>query len=175
MPDIEVTHDGDKVRLTAPAAGATLTAAEAQELAARIFEAAARAGGEDPVENDWVRIPMQYLRLAAERLDFGADGEGDDDNKVPAPNSDEPDGRAAEVHCWIKEQTQANAMYIAAGMIAEHGWFVQEVIEHEAATRADFADGDYLQYYEQAVTDGEVFLYEIEEETDDTEGSPDAQ
>ncbi len=162
MADIEVTHAGDKVTVKAPADGATLSATEAQELASRIFEAAARAGGEDPVEKDWVRLPMQYLRLAAERLDFAP--EGDDANKVPAPDSDEPDGRTAEVHCWIKEQTQSNAMHIAAGCVAEHGWFIQEVIEQESVTRADFADTDYLQYFEQAITDSEVFLYEIEED-----------
>ncbi len=172
MADIEVTHAGDKVTVKAPADGATLSATEAQELASRIFEAAARAGGEDPVENDWVRLPMQYLRLAAERLDFTPEGDAD---KVPAPNSDEPDGRNAEVHCWIKDQTQNNAMHIAAGCVAEHGWFIQEVVEHESVSRTDFADTDYLQYFEQAIIDAEVFLYEIEEdETEGKEGSADA-
>ena len=165
MADIEVSHDGDKVTLKLPAAGATLSATEAQELAGRIFEAAARANGDDPVENDWVRLPMQYLRVAAERLDFSP--EGDDANKVPAPDSDEPEGRIAEVHCWIKDQTQTNAMHIAAGMVAEHGWFIQEVMEQESVTRDDFADTDYLEYYEKAITESEVFLYEIDEE--DTE------
>ncbi|MFM8273564.1 MAG: hypothetical protein ACKODX_14725 [Gemmata sp.] len=162
MADIEVSHSGDKVTLKAPAGEASLSAAEAQQLAGRIFEAAARANGDDPVENDWVRLPMQYLRLAAERLDFSP--EGDDANKVPAPNSDEPDGHTAEVHCWIKDQTQSNAMHIAAGCVAEHGWFIQEVIEQESVTRDDFADAEYLQYYEQALTDSEVFLYEIDED-----------
>ena len=167
--DVEVSQDGDKVTLKAPAGGTTLTSDQAQELASRIFEAAARAGGDDPVENDWVRLPMQYLRLAAERLDFAPEG---DENKVPAPNSDEPDGSTAEVHCWIKDQTQGNAMHIAAGNIAEHGWYVAEVIEHRTATRAEFADTEYLQYFEQALVDSEVFLYEIEE--DDTEGTEDS-
>ncbi len=169
--DVEVSQDGAKVTLKAPDGGTTLTSDEAQELASRIFEAAARAGGEDPVENDWVRLPMQYLRLAAERLDFTPEG---DENKVPAPNSDEPEGRNAEVHCWIKDQTQSNAMHIAAGCVAEHGWFIQEVVEHESVSRTDFADTDYLQYFEQALIDSEVFLYEIEEDTEGKEGSADA-
>ena len=63
-------------------------------------------------------------------------------------------------------------MHIAAGCVAEHGWFVQEVLEHEAVTREDM-EGEYLQYFEQALTDAEVFLYEIDE--DDTEGTADVQ
>ncbi|VTS02996.1 unnamed protein product [Gemmata massiliana] len=168
--DVEVSQDGAKVTLKAPAGGATLTSDEAQELASRIFEAAARASGDDPVENDWVRLPMQYLRLTAERLDFAPDG---DENKVPAPNSDEPDGSAAEVHCWIKDQTQGNAVHIAAGNVTEHGWYITEVLEHQGVTRADFADSEYLQYFEKALVESEVFLYEIEEESE-TEGSDDA-
>lgn len=164
--DIEVSHEGDKVKLKAPDGGTALTAVEAQELAGRIFEAAARANGDDPVENDWVRIPMQYLRVAAERLDFDADG---DENKVPAPNSDEPQGSTAEVHCWIKDQTQGNALHIASGNIAEHGWFIAEVLEHTPVTRAE-VDADYLQYFEQALTESEVFLYEIDEEGPEGDG-----
>ncbi len=168
--DVEVSQDGAKVTLKAPAAGATLTAAEAEHLASRIIEAAARAGGEDPVENDWVRLPMQYLRFAAERFDLTPEG----DDPKPAPSSDEPQGRNCEVHCWIQGQTQSNAMHIAIGSVTEEGWFVQEVIEHETVSRADFADTDYLEYYEKALVESEVFLFEIEEDTEGKEGSADA-
>lgn len=172
--DIEVSLTGNKVALKVPDGGTTLTVGEAQELAGRIFEAAARAGGDDPVENDWVRIPMQYLRLAAERLDFGGDeGDEGDANKVPAPNSDEPDGRTAEVHCWIKDQTQTNAMHIAAGSVAEHGWFISEVLEHEPIAR-EGVEAEYLEYYEKALVEAEVFLYEIEEDDEPSEDSGDA-
>ncbi len=158
--DVEVSQDGDKVTLKAPDGGVTLNSEEAQELASRIFEAAMLAGGEDPVESDRVRIPMQYLRLAAER--FSAP-EGDTQT---APNSDEPEGHNAEVHCWIKDQTQSNAIHIAIGSITEEGWFVQEIIEHENVSRTNFADTDYLEYFEQALTQAEVFLFEIDEDTE---------
>ena len=72
--DVEVSQDGDKVTLKAPADGATLTADEAHELASRVFEASALARGEDPEESDIVRVAMQYMRLAAERLEFEGDG-----------------------------------------------------------------------------------------------------
>src|SRR5688572_26765703 len=112
--DVEVSQDGNKVKLKAPADGVTLTADEAQELAGRIFEASARATGEDPEENDWVRIPMQYIRAAAERMEFNIEG------GEPVQPNDDPDmgdATSAEVHCWIKDQTQRNAMHIAAGWI----------------------------------------------------------
>ncbi|AWM41942.1 hypothetical protein GobsT_69290 [Gemmata obscuriglobus] len=166
--DIEVSHDGDTVKLKAPDGGTALTAPEAQELAGRIFEAAARAGGDDPVENDWVRIPMQYLQVTAERLDFSGEG---DENTVPAPNSDDPDGSTATVHCWIKDQTQNNALHITSGNIAEHGWFISEVIEHAPVKRED-VESDYVEYYDKAVAESEVFLYEINE--DNPEGADDA-
>ena len=171
--DVEVSQDGDKVTVKAPAGGATLTADEANELAGRVYEASALARGEDPDEADLVRVPMQYMRVAAERLEFDAEG-----GETPAP-ADGPDDMGdatdAEVHCWIRDQTQRNAMHVAAGWVAEHGWVITEVIEQRPVTRADFADTEYLQYFEQALTDSEVFLYEIEEaESDETEGGSDA-
>lgn len=165
--DVLVSQDNDKVTLKLPADGVTLTGDEAQELASRIFEAAMRTDGEDPVENDWVRVPMQYLRVAAERMELNVEGE----EAAPPEDPEMGDATSAEIHCWIKDQTLRNAMHIAAGSIAEHGWVVLEVIEQNAVTRADFTDGEYLQYFEQALIDSEVFLYELEEpEGDETEG-----
>jgi hypothetical protein len=170
--DVEVTHNLGKVSLKTPTSDTTLTPDEAQTLASRLLENAALANGDDPIENDWVRIPMQYLRVFAERLPFSLETPDDDAQRVPAPNSDEPDGHTAEVHCWIKDQTQSNAMHIAAGCVAEHGWMITEVLEHEVVSRTDFAETDLLPYYEQALVDSEVFLYEIEEANN--EGSDDA-
>jgi hypothetical protein len=166
--DVEVSQDGDKVVLKAPAAGATLTADEAQELASRIFEASALAKGEDPDENDIVRIPMQYIRAAAERLEFEVEGQPEPLRSAPdEDDADLGDASAAEVHCWIKDQTQRNAMHIAAGSIAEHGWVINELFEQRPVSRRDFADTEYLQYFEKALVEGEVFLYEIEEIEED--------
>ena len=173
--DVAVAQDGEKVTLKAPAEGVTLTADEAQELASRLFEASALATGEDPEERDWVRIPMQYLRVAAERMDFWKSRARRDRFRPKDQDPELADAKSAEVHCWIKDQTQRNAMHVAAGWIAEHGWVVLEVLEQEAVTRADFTDTEYLQYFEQALLDSEVFLYEIEEpESDETEGTADA-
>jgi hypothetical protein len=167
--DVLVSQDGEKVMLKAPPEGVTLTADETLELASRLFEASMLASGEDPEENDWVRVPMQYVRVAAERMEISI---GDE----PAPVDPEM-GKAthAEVHCWIKDQTLRNAMHVVTGSMAEHGWAAIEVIEQHAVTRADFADTEYLQYFEQALLESEVFLYELEEpEGEHTEGTADA-
>jgi hypothetical protein len=172
--DVEVAQDGDKVTLKAPAGGATLTADEAQELASRILEASALASGEDPEENDWVRLPMQYIRAAAERLDLEVEGEPKPPEIVSDTGEADLTGATAEVHCWIKDQTQRNAMHIAAGWVAEHGWVLGELLEQRAVSRRDFENTEYLQYFEQALIDGEVFLYEIEENGDEPEGPANA-
>jgi hypothetical protein len=174
--DVEVGQNADKVTLKAPAEGVTLTVNEAQELAGRIVEASILASGEDPDENDLVRVPMQYIRAAADRLDFeieGPDG-ARAENVSDTGEADLGEATTAEVHCWIAGQTQRNAMHIAAGWVAEHGWVIGEVIEQRAAARADFENTEYLQYFEQALVDGEVFLYEIEENGGETEGTDDA-
>jgi hypothetical protein len=171
QPAVDVSHTDDSVTLKLGAEIASLTVEEAEHLARLIVDAAARVSGQSPEENDWVRIPMQYIRVAAERLDDAPDPTGTDVRPVDEV-PDTGDAKAAEVHCWIKDQTQQNAMHIATGWIAEHGWFIEEVIEHEAVTGDDFTDTEYLPYYEQALTDSEVFLYEIDEA--ETEGSADA-
>ena len=160
--DVQVSQDGDKVTLKAPADGVTLTSDEAQELASRIYEASMRSVGDDP--EDVRRVGMQYLVVTAERMELSVDGED------ATPHDPEMgDATSAEVHCWIKDQTFANAMHIVAGSVAEHGWVVLEVTEQKAVTRADF-DGEYLQYFEKALLESEVFLYELEDPEGETEG-----
>jgi hypothetical protein len=169
-----VTVSDDAVKLTVGAESVTLSVDEAEELARSIADAAARASGQSPEENDWVRLPMQYIRAAAERVDFEVDPTGADVRPIDEV-PDTGDAKTAEVHCWIAGQTQQNAMHVAAGWIASHGWAVTDVIEQAAVTRDDFEGTEYLPYYEQALMDSEVFLYEIsQDETDETEGSADA-
>jgi hypothetical protein len=160
VPGVAVDQDGATITLRAGPGSATLTADDALRVASYLVEAATRATGDDPEENDTVRIPMQYIHAAAEKLE-GAEEEGG--------------AKFAEVHAWIRDQTARNAMHVAEGWIAEHGWVITDVIEQTAVTRDDFADSEYLPYYEQALTDAEVFLYEIEEaESEETGGSADA-
>lgn len=152
-PEIEVTQDAQTIVLKVPGGAATLTADGATEVAGQLLEAAMLAKGGEPDEADIARVPMQYLVAQAERLPA----------EVAPMEDDELHGATrAEVHCWIKDQTFRNGLHVAAGWVAEHGWVITEVIEQNAVTRTDFEDGDYLQYFEQAITESEVFLYEIE-------------
>jgi hypothetical protein len=114
---------------------------------------------------------MQYIRAAAERMELEIEGQPAPPEVVSDTGDTEPTGSIAEVHCWIKDQTQRNAMHIAAGWVAEHGWVIGELLEQRPVSRIDFANTEYLQYFEQALIDGEVFLYEIEEESEEPEGT----
>jgi hypothetical protein len=152
--EIEVTLDAQTIALKVPGGAANLTATEANEVAGQLLEAAMLAQGTDPDEADVARVPMQYVIVQAERL------------PLEVAESDEPDelrgATRAEVHCWIKDQTHRNGLHIIAGTVAEHGWVVTEIVEQAAVSRDDF-EGEYLQYFEQALTESEVFLYEIED------------
>lgn len=155
--DVEVQLEEKGVRLRTPNDGVVLTDNEALELSGRLIDAAARAGGQDPEEQDWARVPMQYLRLMGE--------EHPDDLEEGA----EP--RTAEIHCWIRNQTRTNAMHVACGWLNNDDWYVTEVLEQRSVSRDDFADGEFLFYYEQALIDEEVFLYDIDGEDNQGENS----
>lgn len=64
------------------------------------------------------------------------------------------------VNCWVNRPTLATADRVARGDIARRGW---EVLEREAADEvtADAYDDEdgWRTYYEQALTDREVFVY----------------
>lgn len=152
--EIEVTLDAQTITLKVPDGAANLTPDEANDVAGQLLEAAMLAQGTDPDEVDIARVPMQYVIVQAERLPL--------DNVTESDEPDELRGATrAEVHCWIKDQTHRNGLHIIAGTVAEHGWVVTEIVEQAAVVRDDF-EGEYLQYYEQALTESEVFLYEIE-------------
>ena len=68
----------------------------------------------------------------------------------------------AHVSCWIKDQTVRNAPHIARGWIEENGWIVDTIEEHYPITEEDYSvPSDSLQYFEQAQTDGEVFVFHV--------------
>lgn len=162
--DVIVTQDGTSVTLKTPAGGVTLTVNQAQAVAARLIDAAAVANDEEPEENENARIPMQYIHVSAERLEYEV--EGSESSALPT-DEEMGDAKWAEVHCWIRDQTARNAMHVVTGNIAEHGWVVTEVFEQIPVMRDDFTETEYLPYYEQALLDSEVFLYEIEDETEE--------
>lgn len=137
-------------------ATAELSVADARAVAVRLVETAAAADAQDDTANaESRRIPMQFLLLAAEQV----------------VESGTPE--TCDVGCWIADQTRTNAFHIAFGWVSGNGWEVLEVLEHHPVTRADYAgDEDHLlPYYEQAITDGEVFLYEIDDPNEEPENA----
>lgn len=148
---VRVAVDGKMVTLQIGDARFDLSIAEARYAASRLIEAAAAADGLEPEKEDWDRLPMQYLLVEAERVDDETDGDSRD--TVP---------QIAEVHCWVKDQTRRNALHVAEGWIAGCGWVVTKVIEQRCVGPADFAGTKRLRYYEQALLDEEVFLFETD-------------
>jgi len=147
---LEIVPEG--LKLTVPNATTLLSPDEALGLAAALVESSSVADGIDPDEVNWRKIPVQFLQFEAER-------ESDEDSET------EPE--FASVRCWISAQTRTNAVHVATGWIGDNGWRVMNLIEQCAVTRADYEDSDERRYYEQALTDGEVFVFEVDGPEDD--------
>ncbi|MGH7169567.1 MAG: hypothetical protein ACRELG_04730 [Gemmataceae bacterium] len=137
----------DRVKLHLPEKTVLLSADEALGVASALVEAASVAGGNSVEELDWRRIPVQFLHFTAERS-------SEDDS--------ETEDEFASVRCWIGGQTRANAVYVATGWIMDNGWTITNLIEQRKVTRADHAGAEDERYYEQVLTDGEVFVFEID-------------
>ncbi len=64
----------------------------------------------------------------------------------------------ALVNCWIKRPDLDEAVSVARRMIAERGWFSEEVEEVRHCTREEFPE-ESRQYFDQALTDDEVLVF----------------
>ena len=74
----------------------------------------------------------------------------------------------AYVDCYIKDQTAENALYVTKGWIAKNGWDVLAVEEQrEIQEDAYEEDSEGREYFQQALTDEEVFVYYCFEREDD--------
>lgn len=98
---------------------------------------------DDSSEHD--RIPMQFLIIgAAQDPTF----------------SHEEDYGGASVGCWIKNQTRKNAYLVAKGWIEDHGWVPLSLEDQHPVSKADYDDDTKgRRYFEQALTDEEVFVF----------------
>ena len=91
------------------------------------------------------RIPMQYLIIDAEQ------NEEFDHDEVYG---------GASVGCWIKNQTEKNAYLIAKVWIEENGWRIICLDEQYPISEEDYSDKpEGREYFEQALIDGEVFVF----------------
>ncbi len=130
----------DEVLLEVVTLKTMLSVDEANEFVNGLIGASATAQGLDPDENDWIRIPMQYLVVELE-----------------SENGKE----RCVVHCWVKFQTRKNARYVAFGHISEDGWQIHSVRQQCTVTGRDYSDGQWgSEFYNQAKLDGTVFVFE---------------
>jgi hypothetical protein len=74
----------------------------------------------------------------------------------------------AYIDCYIKDQTEENALYVAKGWIAKNGWEVLDVEEQRQIEQDAYEEGtDGREYFQQALLDEEVFVYYCFEREDD--------
>lgn len=139
VPGLYLESSANGLRLSVGRAAVEFSHDEGLTVARALVEASAAIDG-----LHGHRIPMQYLVLTVEP------------DRETGPDEEPP---PAEVHVWVKEQTPKNAFHIAAGWLAEDGLRVTEVTQQVTVTRPDFEGTELLEYYEQALTDDEVFLY----------------
>jgi hypothetical protein len=152
---VDVVPPNVTVRIAAETA--TLSSDEALGLSSAMAEAATRAtqGNEETDDMDVRLIPMQYLKIESEQI-------GED---TPIEDGDDVVGPTATVHVWIRGQTFKNGQFIATGLIEEDDlWVPVELLEQREVQRAEFLESDFLPYFDQALTDGEVIVIETPEE-----------
>lgn len=66
----------------------------------------------------------------------------------------------AYVSCWIERATLSEADNVARSWIGSEQWHVDDREEAYSIDRSDYRDDNpSLQYYEQALIDGEVFVF----------------
>ena len=66
----------------------------------------------------------------------------------------------AYVECWIQSDDRDQAEERATDLIYDYGWAVESLEAEAIVTRADYEeDGENRQFYEQALTEGEVLVF----------------
>jgi hypothetical protein len=67
--------------------------------------------------------------------------------------------------CWINDPTRDRAFDKAINIIRDQGWNVEEILEDYPISKEDYADKpEGLEYYEQALLDGEVVVFFVAKE-----------
>lgn len=97
---------------------------------------------------------------------------------VPTPDAKEfHDAGGAYVNCWIQSQDRHDAEQRSRDLIQEYGWSV-EALEEGAIVTGDAYEEDEedREFYEQALVEGEVLVFNTwprgddEDEDEDEEG-----
>ena len=68
----------------------------------------------------------------------------------------------AMIECWVRCPTETEALAIVRHTITSDNWAITLVEGPEIHTEDDYVgEPEFLRYYKQAQTDGEVFIYHI--------------
>ncbi len=71
-------------------------------------------------------------------------------------------GSEAYASAWINDLNRASALEKATALVEASGWSVMDIVEDYPISREDYANKtEGLEYYEQAVIDGEVVVFFI--------------
>ena len=82
--------------------------------------------------------------------------------KTTVENSDHGLVGEAYINCWINQETLDQAEAVAWKSISEENWEVIETEEVTIVESSDYEEDDPdLAYFQQALTDGEVFVFNI--------------
>lgn len=99
---------------------------------------------------------------------------------VPTPDAKEfQDSGGAYVNCWIQNKDRQEAEQRASDLIHEYGWSVEALEEGATVTSAAYSqDDDDRQFYEQALVEGEVLVFNTwprDKEEDEDEDEEEAE
>jgi len=82
---------------------------------------------------------------------------------VPSSKSEDyKEAGGAFISCWVKADTIENARKKAVSSIEDNSWVVVDVQESYIVSAETYENGnEALEYFNQAVTDGEVYSYHL--------------
>ena len=77
-----------------------------------------------------------------------------------SPEKNAKSSSVAYVSCWINDASRDSAFKKAINLIDAQGWTAEEIIEDYSISREDYLEKpDGLDYFEQALIDGEVLVF----------------
>ena len=120
---------------------------ESRLIASTLFEKSFEC--ESLASHPFSRVPMQLLTIQATQV---------------APHRCEQQHEGAFVYCFLKDQTEENARYIVEGMLNREGWKIEAIDRQDFVCRDLFLETDLLEFYDQALVEGESFLFHIYDE-----------
>ncbi len=94
---------------------------------------------------------------------------------VPTPDAKEfLNAGGAYVTCWIQNGDRSAAEKRAAELIHDYGWSVEALEDGTIVTGADYAqDDEDREFYEQALVEGEVLVFNTWPRGEEDEGEDD--